>query len=169
VQAGSALIHFLCMVLCLQYFAMDYLLKTEPTVYSFTDLEREKTTIWDGVTNPAAVKHLREMKPAERLVIYHTGDEKKRGGNGLSSVGGCKRSQNSASKDQAWKADREAEDTGGNQGATSLRGVSTGKTGKVKRGATDAGAVRMAGGRVNPLFVCTSPWRCLWGPLCISK
>lgn len=55
---------------------MDYLLKTEPTVYSFSDLGREKSTIWDGVTNPAAVKHLREMKPGERLVIYHTGDEK---------------------------------------------------------------------------------------------
>ena len=55
---------------------MDYLLKTEPSVYSFADLEREKTTIWDGVTNPAAVKHLRGMKPGERLVIYHTGDEK---------------------------------------------------------------------------------------------
>jgi predicted RNA-binding protein with PUA-like domain len=45
-------------------------------VYSFADLEREKATIWDGVTNPTAVKHLREMKPGERLVIYHTGDEK---------------------------------------------------------------------------------------------
>ncbi len=55
---------------------MNYLLKTEPSVYSFSNLEREKTTIWDGVTNPAAVKHLREMKPGERLVIYHTGDEK---------------------------------------------------------------------------------------------
>ncbi len=55
---------------------MDYLLKTEPTVNSFADLEREKTTTWDGVTNPAAVKHLREMKSGERLVIYHTGDEK---------------------------------------------------------------------------------------------
>jgi predicted RNA-binding protein with PUA-like domain len=55
---------------------MNYLLKTEPTVYSFANLEKEKTTIWDGVTNPAAVKHLREMKPDERLVIYHTGDEK---------------------------------------------------------------------------------------------
>jgi predicted RNA-binding protein with PUA-like domain len=55
---------------------MNYLLKTEPTVYSFANLEREKSTIWDGVTNPAAVKHLREMKPGERLVIYHTGDEK---------------------------------------------------------------------------------------------
>jgi len=55
---------------------MNYLLKTEPTVYSFANLEKEKTTIWDGVTNPVAVKHLREMKPGERLVIYHTGDEK---------------------------------------------------------------------------------------------
>lgn len=55
---------------------MNYLLKSEPTVYSFANLEREKSTIWDGVTNPAAVKHLREMKPGERLVIYHTGDEK---------------------------------------------------------------------------------------------
>jgi len=55
---------------------VNYLLKTEPTVYSFANLEKEKTTIWDGVTNPVAVKHLREMKPGERLVIYHTGDEK---------------------------------------------------------------------------------------------
>jgi predicted RNA-binding protein with PUA-like domain len=55
---------------------MNYLLKTEPAVYSFANLEREESTIWDGVTNPAAVKHLREMKPGERLVIYHTGDEK---------------------------------------------------------------------------------------------
>src|SRR5208337_1040976 len=63
-----------------QYLPMDYLLKTEPTVYSFADLEREQTTIWDGVTNPAAVRHLREMKPGERLVIYHTGDEKSAAG-----------------------------------------------------------------------------------------
>ena len=55
---------------------MDYLLKTEPSVYSFADLQRDKSTIWDGVTNPVAVKHLREMKPGDRLVIYHTGDEK---------------------------------------------------------------------------------------------
>ena len=57
--------------------AMDYLLKTEPTVYSFADLERDKETIWDGVTNPTAVKHLREMKAGEKLIIYHTGDEKR--------------------------------------------------------------------------------------------
>jgi len=55
---------------------MNYLLKTEPTVYSFADLQRENTTIWDGVTNPVAVKNLRGMKPGEKLVIYHTGDEK---------------------------------------------------------------------------------------------
>ena len=55
---------------------MDYLLKTEPTVYSFANLEKEKTTVWDGVTNPVAVKNLRAMKPGDRLVIYHTGDEK---------------------------------------------------------------------------------------------
>jgi len=55
---------------------MDYLLKTEPSVYSFANLEREKNTVWDGVTNPVAVRHLREMKSGDRLVIYHTGDEK---------------------------------------------------------------------------------------------
>jgi predicted RNA-binding protein with PUA-like domain len=55
---------------------MDYLLKTEPSVYSFADLQREKTTIWDGVTNPVAVKNLRAMKAGDGLVIYHTGDEK---------------------------------------------------------------------------------------------
>ena len=55
---------------------MDYLLKTEPTVYSFADLERERVTVWDGVTNPVAVKHLREMKAVDRLVIYETGDHK---------------------------------------------------------------------------------------------
>jgi predicted RNA-binding protein with PUA-like domain len=55
---------------------MDYLLKTEPAVYSFSDLKREQTTIWDGVSNPVALKNLRAMKPGERLVIYHTGDEK---------------------------------------------------------------------------------------------
>jgi predicted RNA-binding protein with PUA-like domain len=56
---------------------MDYLLKTEPSVYSFENLVRDKATIWDGVTNPVAVRHLREMKPGDGLVIYHTGDEKR--------------------------------------------------------------------------------------------
>ena len=53
-----------------------YLLKTEPTEYSFANLERDGVTLWDGVSNPAAVKNLREMKPGTRLVIYETGDTK---------------------------------------------------------------------------------------------
>jgi predicted RNA-binding protein with PUA-like domain len=55
---------------------MHYLLKTEPTAYSFADLLREKETDWTGVTNPTAVKNLRVMKKGDRLVIYHTGEEK---------------------------------------------------------------------------------------------
>jgi len=56
---------------------MPYLLKTEPSEYSFSDLERDKTTVWDGVTNPVAVRNLRGMKKGDELVIYHTGDEKR--------------------------------------------------------------------------------------------
>jgi predicted RNA-binding protein with PUA-like domain len=55
---------------------MDYLLKTEPSEYSFADLQRDKSTIWDGVSNPVALRNLREMKPGDRLVIYETGDHK---------------------------------------------------------------------------------------------
>jgi len=55
---------------------MHYLLKTESSVYSFADLQREQSTIWDGVTNPVAVKNLRGMNKGNKLVIYHTGDEK---------------------------------------------------------------------------------------------
>jgi predicted RNA-binding protein with PUA-like domain len=56
--------------------SQDYLLKTEPSEYSFADLLRDKSTIWDGVSNPVAVRNLREMKPGERLIIYETGDRK---------------------------------------------------------------------------------------------
>ncbi len=55
---------------------MYYLLKTESSVYSFADLQRDQSTIWDGVTNPVAVKNLRGMQKGDHLVIYHTGDEK---------------------------------------------------------------------------------------------
>jgi predicted RNA-binding protein with PUA-like domain len=54
----------------------DYLLKTEPSEYSFADLQRDKFTVWDGVSNPTAVKNLREMQPGARLIIYETGDRK---------------------------------------------------------------------------------------------
>lgn len=55
---------------------MDYLLKTEPSEYSFGDLQRDKATVWDGVSNPVALKNMREMQPGDRLVIYETGERK---------------------------------------------------------------------------------------------
>jgi predicted RNA-binding protein with PUA-like domain len=56
--------------------AMDYLLKTEPSEYSFEKLQRDGVTLWDGVSNPTAVKNLREMPPGARLVIYETGERR---------------------------------------------------------------------------------------------
>lgn len=57
-----------------------YLLKTEPSEYSFADLAKAGETVWDGVTNPLAVKHLRGMKKGERVIVYHTGAEKRTAG-----------------------------------------------------------------------------------------
>jgi predicted RNA-binding protein with PUA-like domain len=53
-----------------------WILKTEPSTYSFDQLEREKTAVWDGVKNNLALKHMRQMIPGDRVLIYHTGDEK---------------------------------------------------------------------------------------------
>jgi len=53
-----------------------YLLKTEPSEYSFEDLKRDGQTEWDGVSNPVALRNLREMAPGAKLVIYETGDRK---------------------------------------------------------------------------------------------
>ena len=53
-----------------------FLLKTEPTTYSFDDLVRDKKTVWDGVSNPLALKHLRSVRKGDTVAIYHTGDEK---------------------------------------------------------------------------------------------
>ena len=53
-----------------------YLLKTEPSEYSFADLTRDKKTEWDGVSNPVALRNMREMTPGSRLIIYETGDRK---------------------------------------------------------------------------------------------
>ena len=55
---------------------MDYLLKTEPSEYSFADLQRDKVTEWDGVSNPVALKNIRAMRPGDHLIIYETGDQK---------------------------------------------------------------------------------------------
>ena len=59
-----------------------FLFKSEPSVYSFDDLLRDGETAWDGVTNPTAVKNLREMKPGTKWIFYHTGDERTAVGTG---------------------------------------------------------------------------------------
>lgn len=53
-----------------------WLLKSEPTVYSYEDLVRDKKTVWDGVTNNLALKYIRQVQKGDLALIYHTGDEK---------------------------------------------------------------------------------------------
>lgn len=54
-----------------------WLLKTEPSEYSWDDLVREKSAVWSGVTNNAALLHLRAMQKGDEALIYHTGEEKR--------------------------------------------------------------------------------------------
>jgi predicted RNA-binding protein with PUA-like domain len=53
-----------------------WLFKTEPSVYSFQQLQKDKKTVWDGVANNLALKNLKDIKKGELIFIYHTGDEK---------------------------------------------------------------------------------------------
>jgi predicted RNA-binding protein with PUA-like domain len=53
-----------------------WLVKTEPSTYSYGDLERQQTAVWDGVKNPVALRNLRAMHPGDQVLVYHTGDEK---------------------------------------------------------------------------------------------
>jgi predicted RNA-binding protein with PUA-like domain len=53
-----------------------WILKTEPSTYSFDRLVEERKTVWDGVSNPVALKHLREMAVGDQVMVYHTGDVK---------------------------------------------------------------------------------------------
>jgi predicted RNA-binding protein with PUA-like domain len=53
-----------------------WLLKTEPDCYAWDDFARDKSTVWDGVTNALALKHIRSMKKGDLALVYHTGDER---------------------------------------------------------------------------------------------
>jgi predicted RNA-binding protein with PUA-like domain len=53
-----------------------WLVKTEPSAYSYDDMAREQTAVWDGVKNPVAIRHLKAMHPGDQVLVYHTGDEK---------------------------------------------------------------------------------------------
>jgi predicted RNA-binding protein with PUA-like domain len=84
--------------------ANEYLLKTEPSEYSFADLLKDGATEWDGVSNPVAVRHLGGMNAGDRLVIYHTGDEKSAVGTATVVSVDKKNPKNPAVKIQAGKA-----------------------------------------------------------------
>jgi predicted RNA-binding protein with PUA-like domain len=71
---GGALIYHVVMAF--------FLFKSEPAVYSFDDFLRDKETVWDGVTNPTAVMHQRQMKAGTKWIFYHTGDERTAVGTG---------------------------------------------------------------------------------------
>ncbi len=77
---------------------MNWLVKEEPTHYSFDDLERDGGTSWTGVRNPLAQKHLRSIATGDRILFYHTGDEK--------AVVGIARAAGDAYPDPADKAGR---------------------------------------------------------------
>lgn len=54
-----------------------YLVKTEPSEYSFENLTDDKKCVWSGVKNPTALKNIRSMKKGEEVFVYHTGTEKR--------------------------------------------------------------------------------------------
>ena len=54
----------------------NWLFKSDPDVYGFQHLEKDKQTVWDGVSNNLALKHLRACKKGDRVLIYHSGEEK---------------------------------------------------------------------------------------------
>ncbi len=80
-----------------------YLLKTEPSEYSFADLQRDGTVVWDGVSNPTAVKHLREMPAGAKLVIYETGARKSAVGTATVLSVDAADPKNPKVEIQAWK------------------------------------------------------------------
>src|SRR5580692_5055543 len=102
--------------------AKAYLLKTEPTEYSFEDLKKDGVTEWDGVSNPVALKNLRGMEPGDRLIIYETADR---------------------------KAAEEVSDAGRNQSQKIVRGFSVGAHRKTVGSSADGSTVRSADRRVN--------------------
>lgn len=79
---------------------MNYwLVKTEPETFSWDDLVRDKKTVWDGVRNFQARSHLKAMKKGDKVLIYHTGDEK-----AVIGIGSLSREHFEDPKDKEWAA-----------------------------------------------------------------
>ena len=129
------------------FLSQDYLLKTEPSEYSFADLQRDAATEWEGVSNPAAVKNLREMISGARLIIYETGARKSAVGTGNSRFRGRFRSQESCKgQNQIGKGSRKNRAvTRRNQGKQNFQGFAARAHGQALRCATHEGAVRGSG------------------------
>ena len=107
----------------------DYLLKTEASAYSFADLQRDKVTVWDGVTNPAAVKHLREMTPRCEIGHIRDGRSEECGRYSLSDFRRCHRSQKSGGEDQSRESACAAGFSAADQGQPALRRFASGASG----------------------------------------
>ncbi len=133
--------------------AQDYLLKTEPSEYSFADLQRDKVTVWDGVSNPVALKHLRAMEPGERLVIYETGDHKSAVGTASVVSVDAGRSAKSSGEDQGRQSSGAAGFAGGDQGQQAVRRLATGASRKALRRAVNGSTVQSSDGRVAIISV----------------
>ena len=121
-----------------------YLLKTEPSEYSFADLQRDKQTLWDGISNSAAVKNLREMQPGAPLIIYESGEVEKRGGHRDSPIRECFRSQESPREDRGGKTYRTSSFAGGNQNQQAVRRLAPGAPRKAERRAVNERAISSA-------------------------
>ena len=111
------------------------------STYSFADLQREKSTVWDGVSNPVALKNLREMKPGDRLVIYHTGDEKSAVGTASVVSVDASDAKNPQVKIKVGKAMAKPVTLAEVKAQQAFCGFSAGATGKTERGAAERGAV----------------------------
>ena len=132
-----------------------YLAKSEPSVYSIDDLERDRKTVWDGVTNPQAVKAIRAMKPGDRVFLYHSGGVSAVVGLANVLVGGARRYEESEIGGRGpgvWRTARSAHDAGGGQAVRQVRRLGSGAAvaavhhggaGQVRR--VDAGAVSEGG------------------------
>ena len=111
--------------------------------YSVSDLKRDGETVWDGVTNPAAVKHLREMHPKDRLVIYHTGEE--RAAVGTATVIHVDRKQSkSTTGAHSFRQNDLAKDAGRSESGEAISRFAAGAPGQAVCCPADGRAIQMA-------------------------
>ena len=135
-----------------------FLFKSEPDVYSYDDLVRDNETVWDGVSNPTAVKHLREMKPGTHWIFYHTGDERTAVGTGTVVSVDAVQSQGPHRSRQGRQAPQDTQDPHRHQGREALRELSIGPDRPALGGPSDQRTVGLVPG-LAPLRTHVPNWR----------